>query len=86
MRPNRAMKRSEVKQSVKESKAKLKDLEKKVGSLKKSCIICEKSFDDNDKTLLDTWMIRAEADRVSLFCPKCFSDHLKTNQTEDVDS
>lgn len=72
MKPSRILSRVKSKKSIKDAKAKIKGVERRVSGLPEECTSCSAHFDKNDRTLLDTWMITATEDKVSLYCPICF--------------
>lgn len=69
---NRAQRRAQRKKMSK-SERKLSDKIFLFNQLPDQCSACEKAFDKKDKDMVHSWsvVVRAEQEKVSLFCPEC---------------
>lgn len=71
---SRKFKRAKQKLEIKKAKLKIKKIESSINNLQKKCKVCEIPFDQSDKSLLDSWMVRADELGAALFCPNCFME------------
>jgi len=63
---------------IKKSKTKASELDKKLGLfelLPSECMICQKSFDKTNKSMVQTWnvVVRETQKIVRVYCPTCWT-------------
>ena len=54
-----------------------KDIKEKIGMfsrLEDYCLVCEKSFDKQNKEMVQSWyvVVKEEQNKVNLYCPECW--------------
>ena len=64
---------------IKEKKKKLeKEMKEKISMfsrLEDFCLVCEKSFDKQNKEMVQSWyiIVREKQNKVNLYCPECWA-------------
>ena len=54
-----------------------------------NCSVCDKSFDKTDREQVFSWMLQVRAEEqesYDLFCPLCYDDYIKEDDTEQLQS
>ena len=84
-----------IQRKLKKNKAKQakKDLKEKVNmfsELGDRCLICERSFDKQNKEMVQSWyvIVRKEQSKTNLYCPECWerANSLINELKEDIDA